>query len=68
MKFGISFQNNMDNLKKQLLVLPRTTVRGYENAARLRGEKEDVVFTSCSSCFQLNLEFQHVLHGSTLIS
>jgi hypothetical protein len=33
----ISFENNMNNLKKQLLVLPRTTVRGHESAALLRG-------------------------------
>jgi len=44
----------MNNLEKQLLVIPRTTVRGYENAAWLRGEKENVVFTSCLSCFQLH--------------
>jgi hypothetical protein len=42
----------MNNFKKQLLVLPRTTVRGYKDAALLRGEKENIVFTSCSSCFQ----------------
>ena len=32
------FENNMNNLK-QRLALPRTTVRGYENAVRLRGER-----------------------------
>ena len=26
-----------------------------EKAAQLRGEKEDVVFTSCFSCFQINM-------------
>ena len=31
-------ENNMDN-SKQRLVLPRTTMRGYENAVRLRGER-----------------------------
>ena len=27
---------------------------GFKIAARLHGEKEDVVFTSCSGCFQEN--------------
>ena len=27
----------------------------FKIAARLRGEKEDVVFTSCSSCFLKNI-------------
>ncbi len=31
---------------------PGATAPGFKIAARLRGEKEDVVFTSCSSCFQ----------------
>ena len=30
------------------------TAPDQENAARLRGEKENVVFTSCFSCFQQN--------------
>ena len=28
------------------------SVPGFKNAARLCGEKEEVVFTSCFSCFQ----------------
>jgi len=28
---------------------------GFKSAARLRGEKEDVVFTGCFGCFQKNL-------------
>ena len=31
------------------------TAPGFKSAARLRGEKEDVVFTSCLCCFQKNL-------------
>ena len=31
------------------------TAPGFKIAARLRGEKEGVVFTSCSGCFQKNL-------------
>ena len=31
------------------------TAPDFKLAARLRGEKEDVVFTSCSGCFQNNL-------------
>ncbi|MBQ3341866.1 MAG: hypothetical protein IJG84_08215 [Kiritimatiellae bacterium] len=42
--------------KNNLLFLSRTTVRGYKSAARLRGEKEDVVFTRCSGCFLLEKE------------
>jgi hypothetical protein len=34
---------------------PGATAPGFKIAARLRGEKEDVVFTSCSGCFQKNL-------------
>ena len=34
---------------------PGATAPGFKNAARLRGEKEKVVFSSCSSCFQKNL-------------
>ena len=34
---------------------PGATAPGFKSAARLRGEKEDVVFTSCSCCFQKNL-------------
>ena len=39
--------------------------RRFKNAARLRGERKDVVFTSCLCCFQLNklYTFLHVLHG-----
>ena len=29
--------------------------RRFKNAARFRGEKEDVVFTCCFCCFQLRL-------------
>jgi len=35
---------------------PGATAPGFKIAARLRGEKEDVVFTSCSGCFQKNLQ------------
>ena len=35
---------------------PGATAPGFKIAAQLRGEKEDVVFTSCSSCFQKNLQ------------
>jgi hypothetical protein len=28
---------------------------GFKSTAQLRGEKGDVVFTSCSSCFQKNI-------------
>ena len=28
---------------------------GFKDAARLRGEKKEVVFTSCTSCFLLNI-------------
>ena len=31
------------------------TAPGFKSAALLRGEKEDVVFTSCFGCFQKNL-------------
>jgi len=33
---------------------PGATAPGFKSAARLRGEKEDVVFTSCFGCFQKN--------------
>ena len=35
---------------------PGATAPGFKIAARFRGEKEDVVFTSCSGCFQKNLQ------------
>ena len=35
---------------------PDATAPGFKIAARLRGEKGDVVFTSCSGCFQKNLQ------------
>ena len=35
---------------------PGATAPGFKIAARLRGEKEDVVFTSCTGCFQKNLQ------------
>ena len=35
---------------------PGATAPGFKIAARFRGEKEDVVFTSCSGCFQNNLQ------------
>jgi len=35
---------------------PGATAPGFKIAARLRGEKENVVFTSCSGCFQKNLQ------------
>ena len=35
---------------------PGATAPGFKIAAQLRGEKGDVVFTSCSSCFQKNLQ------------
>jgi len=34
---------------------PGATAPSFKSAARLRGEKEDVVFTSCLCCFQKNL-------------
>ena len=33
---------------------PGATAPGFKIAARFRGEKEDVVFTSCSGCSQEN--------------
>jgi hypothetical protein len=39
---------------------PGATAPGFKIAAQLRGEKEDVVFTSCSSCFQKNLQARSV--------
>ena len=35
---------------------PGATAPGFKIAARFRGEKEEVVFTSCSGCFQNNLQ------------
>lgn len=40
---------------KNNFFLPGATAPDFKNAAQLRGEKEDVVFKSCSSCFQKNL-------------
>ena len=34
---------------------PGATAPGLKDAARLRGEKKEVVFTSCTSCFLLNI-------------
>ena len=34
---------------------PGATAPGFKIAAQLRGEKEDVVFTSCLCCFPKNL-------------
>jgi hypothetical protein len=34
---------------------PGATAPGFKSAARLRGDKEDVVFTSCCCCFQKSL-------------
>ena len=34
---------------------PGATAPGFKSTAQLRGEKGDVVFTSCSSCFQKNI-------------
>ena len=34
---------------------PGATAPGFKSAARLRGEKEEVVFTSCFCCFPKNL-------------
>jgi len=30
------------------------TAPSFQNAAQLRGEKKNIVFTSCSGCFQKN--------------
>ena len=49
-------ETTMTTDKNNLLFLSRTPVRGYKSAARLRGEKEDVVFTRCSGCFLLEKE------------
>ena len=45
---------------------PGATAPGFKIAAQLRGEKEDVVFTSCSSCFQKNLQARNVENGDDL--
>ena len=45
---------------------PGATAPGFKIAAQLRGEKEDVVFTSCSGCFQKNLQARSVGNGDDL--
>ena len=57
--FAWLFKNNRNNFKKQLLDLPRTTVRGCKNAAWLRGVK--------MSCFYKLLElFPFELTGKNM--
>ena len=44
---------------------PGATAPGFKSAARLRGEKEEVVFTSCFCCFQKTrwLEGERLIKG-----
>ena len=39
---------------------PGATAPGFKSAARLRGEKEEVVFTSCFCCFLFNDTYPHL--------
>jgi len=40
---------------------PGATAPGFKSAARLRGEKNEVVFTSCHRCFHLIFTRMNIL-------
>ena len=53
--------NNRDNGKNNFSSEPGATAPGDKNAARLRGDEKEVVFTSCPSCFQIEKTAKAIL-------
>ena len=53
MQLRISFVEKETTMTtdKNNFFYPGATAPGFKSAARLRGEKENVVFTSCFCCF-----------------